>query len=175
MTSQGDFGQLTGPRWLSATLIVVAVVALVATGASFLWIMSEKEAHSTESDFVQPDPRVLETLEIPAGFTSVRDVPACVESETSRCFLTTKSADEVVQVAAGLIDVEVAKSSESPFGYTGYQWCGTHDGDVVYVQAAPNITNAKHQGPGSWGYAKEPEFDDRWVLTIVLAESRTCE
>src|SRR5215218_2277228 len=89
----------TGQRaWLTPTLVAIAIVGLVATAASFAWSMREnwRTAPGTGSEYIEPDPQVLNALVAPEGFKEVRDVPAYVTTEVSRCYLVELSRLEVL-------------------------------------------------------------------------------
>ena len=171
MTSTGDYGQLASPRWVMPAIVVVAVVALVATGASFVWIMSEKEAHSSEaSDFVEPDPAVLDGFQVPSSFRAMKDILECQTSQISRCYLTTLSESQAVGQADLALDFGHPERQVGRWG-TSYVWCGTLSGAPVSAVVRQHVVNAKRSGPGSWNLPDVPQFDDQWAFGVYLLES----
>ena len=162
--------------WITPTVVAIAIVALVATTASFVWSMRANMGMATaQSEYVEPDPHLLNDFVAPEGFTAVRDVPDCLATRTSRCYLTELPRAQMMAAAAQWVDTTESPEQESYMGHPAYSWCSEVLGAPANFSVTSNLINAKQLEPGKWRIPDEPQFDDQWVLAVVLAESATCD
>ena len=168
---------------MSATLIAVAALTLIATVISFVVIMrpdadSAPPRDSTSETYVDPDVAALKSLSVPSAFRRVHHkLPNCRELKMSRCYITALPEAQAANAATQMLSLgqpQLVNSELFPDAHR-HRWCGKVKGQPMFASLSPNVDNAKRVASNIWKYPGGPEFDDRWVLWVSLPGISVCD
>jgi len=155
----------------SGLLLLLGVAAFGLIGASSMRPGSDWAGVGRDGSGWAGDPKAVESIAMPSAFNE-GDSVECASGEGARCYLTSLGVKSTLVEVTQALGASTYNTVESRYG-TAYTVCGQVDGTPTVGIVRAHIDNAILFAPGAWRIPKNPTFDGRLSVALIVAVTNT--